>query len=196
MTLAWRLGVLASGERLQKQKELHMRHIIRAFAFVGVVVALALGGCATTDEAPQAESSASAPASHKKVRTRKAANAPAVAAYKQQVAERIYARNTQTFKGKLPPLLKSVVVLRVTLDEKGKATRVSVRRSNGYKHLERVALDSVRKAGPFPQPSAEVLAGGDSFSYLETWLFREDGKFQIRSLAEAQMGAEGVIARR
>ncbi|HLU77405.1 MAG TPA: energy transducer TonB [Burkholderiales bacterium] len=173
-----------------------MRSITRFLIFAGAAVALALGGCATTDQAQQTEVSASAPASKKKMRARRAANASAVAGYKQQVAKRIYARNPQTFKGKLPPLLKSVVVLRVTVDGNGKATKVSVRRSNGFKQLERVALDSVRKAGPLPRPSAEVLAGGDSFSYLETWLFREDGKFQIRSLAEAQMGAEGVVARR
>lgn len=170
---------------------------IKGIAPLAIAAALALGGCATSDDTQQPPRSASEQGTHKKTAKRKAApSAQAVAAYKEQIAQRIYERNNTTFKGKLPPLLKSVVVLNVTVDEDGKPTKLAVRRSNGFKHLERAALNSVRKAGPFPKPSAEVLAGGTSFTYLETWLFRDDGKFQIRTLAEPQMGAEGVIARR
>lgn len=172
-----------------------MQHF-KVLAPLVLVITLVLGGCASTDKASDTQTAASTSVTHKASKRKRAANAAAVATYKQQVAKRIYARNNQTFEGKLPPLLKSVVVLNVTVDESGKPIDVSVRRSNGFKKLERTAVNSVRKAGPYPRPSAKILAGERSFSYMETWLFRDDGKFQIRSLAEAQMGPEGVVARR
>ncbi|HEY9397293.1 MAG TPA: TonB family protein [Burkholderiales bacterium] len=158
---------------------------------------LVLVGCATTDEAPKSSTQGETPvakrSAHRGVSTPPSAS---LDAYKQQVAQRIYDTNSDTFSGLLPPMLKSVVVLDVTLDDRGKATRVVVRRSNGFKKLERVALDSVRKAGDFPEPSAKVLAGGKSVTYLETWLFRADGKFQIRSLVtEPQPGHEALAQR-
>jgi protein TonB len=159
---------------------------------------LVLVGCATTDEASKSSTQAETPAA-KRSAQRRASTHPSTAldTYKQQVAQRIYDTNSDTFSGLLPPMLKSIVVLNVTLDEKGKATRVALRRSNGFKKLERAALDSVRKAGDFPDPPAEVLAGNKSITYLETWLFRADGKFQIRSLVtEPQPGADGPLASR
>lgn len=157
---------------------------------------LVLFGCATTDEAPKSSTQAEAPVPQRSVQRKASAPSATLDAYKKQVAQRIYDTNPDTFSGLLPPILKSVVVLNVTVDEQGKATRVVVRRSNGFKKLERVALDSVRKAGDFPEPSAKVLAGGKSVTYLETWLFRADGKFQIRSLVTEPQPGHEAFARR
>jgi protein TonB len=83
-------------------------------------------------------------------------------------------------------MLKSVVVLDLTVDRDGNVVKATVRRSNGYKELESVALASVRRAGKLPAPSVAVHRGASTVTYLETWLFRADGRFQIRSLAEPQ----------
>jgi protein TonB len=123
-----------------------------------------------------------------------AAQAPAAAVvpaltlegYKKQAAKHIVAASPEAFDGKLPEILKSVVVIDLTVDREGKVVKATVRRSNGYKDLEATALESVRRAGRLPAPSLAVHRGAPTISYLETWLFRADGRFQIRSLAEPQ----------
>lgn len=106
--------------------------------------------------------------------------------YKKAVAECVALASPETFDDPLPEMLKSVVVLEVTIDRDGRLARVSVRRSNGYKMLENVALNSVRRAAPFPAPAWSVRRGDGSVNFLETFLFRDDGRFQIRSLVAAR----------
>ena len=52
--------------------------------------------------------------------------------YKQHAARRIVDTSEHTFNERLPDILKSVVVLDITVDHTGHPTRVVVRRSNGY----------------------------------------------------------------
>ena len=107
-------------------------------------------------------------------------------AYKAEVARHIYKSSAkETFDGAAPPLLKSIVVLEITIDARGGA-HARVVRSNGFKQLEARALQSVKRAGPLPRWSG---AGAKPVSYYETWLFRNDGRFQIRSIAPAQSSA-------
>jgi protein TonB len=106
-------------------------------------------------------------------------------AYKRELAQRILASNAaQTFAGKPPDILYAVVVLQFTVDRAGKVTALKTLRSR-HPPQERLALASVRAAAPLPAPPAALLRRG-TLEVAETWLFREDGKFQIRSLAEAQ----------
>ncbi len=100
------------------------------------------------------------------------------------VAQRIAGASAETFADPLPEVLRSIVVLEIRIDRNGVPQQVSVRRSNGIRALEQRAQESVRRAGPFDAPSAQLLRGG-SVNFLETFLFREDGRFQIRSLVEA-----------
>lgn len=81
-------------------------------------------------------------------------------------------------------MLKSVVVLSIVVDADGRLTRVRVLRGNGHHALEQLALQSVQAAAPLPRPGALVRRGVAEFN--ETWLFRDDGRFQLRSTAEAQ----------
>jgi protein TonB len=110
-------------------------------------------------------------------------------AYKQEAATRIVRRNGASIADALPPILVSVVVLDITVDRDGRPVIVTVRRSNGYRELEDAAIASVRRASPLPAPSPEVLGGAWSVSYVETWLLRSDGRFQVRSIAGVQPGA-------
>jgi len=79
-------------------------------------------------------------------------------------------------------MFKSIVVLDITIDREGKLSKVSVRRSNGYKALENRAMDSVKRAAPFLAPALTVRGRDGSVNFLETFLFRDDGRYQIRSL--------------
>jgi len=104
--------------------------------------------------------------------------------YKVEVAKRIASSSTDLFADPLPEMLKSVVVLDISIGRDGALQQVSLRRSNGIRNLEQRAEASVRKAAPFAAPGPEVLRGASSVRFLETFLFRDDGRFQIRSLVE------------
>lgn len=114
-----------------------------------------------------------------------AAAAGALDAYKADVARHITRANAaHVYGGAPPPMLKSIVVLQITVDAKGRA-HARVFRSNGFRELEARALQSVKRASPLPAWSG---ARGRPVRYLETWLFRADGRFQIRSIAQPQAG--------
>ena len=57
--------------------------------------------------------------------------------------------------------------------------------SNGYPELESRALESVARAAPFAAPAPGLLEDAASVTFLETFLFRDDECFEIRSLAAA-----------
>jgi protein TonB len=165
---------------------------LRPLALAAAAFATLVAGCASVSQ-PPSERTAAGPAAE-------AAAAPALPSvtldgYKRLAARKIVAVHPASFEGDLPPMLKSVVVLDITVDRDGKVVRASVRRSNGYKDLEQTALESVRKAAPLPAPSVAVHRGATTVSYVETWLFRADGRFQIRSLAEPQKVVAGPDAK-
>jgi protein TonB len=147
----------------------------------GVIVAILLASCA---EAPKPPPVAVAPAPPPETRAPVAPALPALTldGYKKLVATRIAQSNQELLAGSLPQMLKSVVVLSITVDRDGGLAQVSVRRSNGFKALEQRAMDSVRRAAPFTAPNLVARRGDESLSFLETFLFRDDGRFQVRSL--------------
>ncbi len=163
-------------------------------------LALAVGACGTqpasvdpkqtvptvTGETPVAEAKDAAAGRAPEAEPPRESAARTVDGYKRDAARRLYFRNTALlYDGLPPPLLKSIVVLSIRVDAQGKPQRVAVMRSNGFKELEQRAMKSVHDAAPLPVPHAAVLKRG-SLEFYETWLFRDDGRFQIRSLAEAQ----------
>ncbi|HTO49775.1 MAG TPA: TonB family protein [Burkholderiales bacterium] len=112
--------------------------------------------------------------------------------YKKQAAGYIIGFSKSELATSLPPILKSVVVLDITVDAQGNVTRAAVWRSNGYEDLERIALASVKRAGRLPAPSPEVLKGQESVRYLETWLFRHDGRYHLRSVVPADLPTDEI----
>jgi protein TonB len=107
--------------------------------------------------------------------------------YQKEIATAIVRGSAeQTFTGKLPPLLRSVVVLQVSIDSKGMPERVTMFRSNGFAELEKTAITAVYRAAPYPIPGRSLLAGHSSITYTESFLFRNDGRFQVRTVAEQQ----------
>jgi|ERR1043165_6708815 len=73
-------------------------------------------------------------------------------------------------------MLKSVVILELQISADGALLAASLVRSNGHPELAQVALDSVKAAAPFAPPESGQV------QFLETFLFRQDGCFLIRSL--------------
>jgi protein TonB len=111
----------------------------------------------------------------------------AVDGYKRDLAQRITQVNSsKVYSGRPQALLRSVVVLRYVVDADGSLVRSEIMRSNGDHETEATALASLRSASPFPKPAAHLLRRG-RLELSETWLFNNDGRFQLRTLAEAQM---------
>ena len=106
--------------------------------------------------------------------------------YRKHVAERVAQASPLVFADPLPKMLKSIVVVDITIERDGRLSAVSIRRSNGYKDLENAAMNSVKNAGPFSAPPASMRRKDGSANFLETFLFRDDGRFQVRTLAGVQ----------
>ena len=102
--------------------------------------------------------------------------------YKKEIAQHVAHSSPALFHEPLPKVLKSIVIVDVTIGHDGRLSHVAIQRSNGFKHLELVAMNSVRQAAPFPAPERRIQRRDGSVNFLETFLFRDDGRFQIRSL--------------
>ncbi len=110
--------------------------------------------------------------------------AASLEAYKKDFAQRIMQTSPEVFGEALPQVFKSIVVVEVTIDRDGRLAGVLVSRSNGYRELEKVALASVRRAAPFTAPARHFARHDGSVRFLETFLFRDDGRFRVRTFAE------------
>ncbi|MDQ9171696.1 energy transducer TonB [Oxalobacteraceae bacterium R-40] len=117
----------------------------------------------------------------------RAAIAVARQQYKQDVAEWIGKTSTAKMHQERPQaLLRSVVVLKFSVNAQGKVVKSSVRRSNRDREAEEAAMASLKEASPLPKPPAILVRHGPVEMH-ETWLFNKDGRFQIRSTAQKQM---------
>jgi protein TonB len=161
--------------------------------------AVTLAGCAPQPgtQAPPPEPRAEQPARETPSAGEPKAEAPSLAAprpktptdlYKEDVARHVSAKNSaRVYAGAPPHFLRSVVVVQVTVDRQGSVTGVRTLRSNGYADLEQAAHRSVKAAAPLPAPPATLVRAG-TFEFSETWLFRDDGRFQLRTLADGTQG--------
>ncbi|MGH8808889.1 MAG: hypothetical protein ACREX0_13520 [Noviherbaspirillum sp.] len=153
-----------------------------------LVAAGILAGCAS----PTTETSAGRPA--KADRADKAefwgdasSNAGTVDAYKRELAHRISQVNaSKVYGGRPQALLRSVVVLRYAVDARGNLMHSEIQRSNRDRETEATALATLRNSAPFPKPAAHLLRRGQ-LEMSETWLFNNDGRFQLRTIALPQM---------
>ena len=107
--------------------------------------------------------------------------------YKRDLAYRIVAVNsTRVYTGRPQALLRAVIVVKFYVDADGKLVRSEIIRTNKDLAAEAAALSSVRSAAPFPKPESHLLRKGQ-VEVSESWLFNDDGRFQLRSIADAQM---------
>jgi len=154
------------------------------------ILAAALAACgAPTPPAPEAPPPApqAAPAAPppQVAAARPAAPLSPLDRYKRELAHEIMKKSAaKTYDGVPPHFLRAVVVLQFTVDAKGAVTGIKTLRTRDAE-LAGVATQSVRAAAPFPAPPRELLRRGQ-LEVAETWLFRDDGRFQVRSLAAPQ----------
>jgi TonB family protein len=120
-------------------------------------------------------------------RTYETASPRSLADWKRNAAERIHAANRSlVYTGAPPNPLRAVVVVEMTVAADGQVRRAELLRAPTHaKDLGAVALKAVNAASPLPAPPKALVAQG-AMKTTETWLFRDDGQFQLRSLALAQ----------
>lgn len=107
--------------------------------------------------------------------------------YKTDLAQRISRVNsTKVHVDRPQALLRSVIVICFTVSSDGSLLRSDVVRTNRDKASETTALATLRSTAPFPKPPPALLRNG-KVEVSETWLFNNDGRFQLRSVAQQQM---------
>ena len=107
--------------------------------------------------------------------------------YKRELGQRIVEVNSiNVYVTRPQALLHAVIVVRFVVDAQGGLVRSEVSRGHSDKTMELAALKALRNTAPFPKPPPALLTNG-RLELSETWLFNDDGKFQIRSVAQPQM---------
>lgn len=107
--------------------------------------------------------------------------------YKQDLANRISQVNsTKVYIDRPQALLRSVIVVKYQVDGNGNLVGSEIFRSNRDRETETTALASLRNTAPFPKPAPHLLRHG-RVDIMESWLFNNDGRFQLRTIALPQM---------
>lgn len=158
--------------------------------WTGLAAALLIAGCsappapplAPAVPAPRAATPATPP-------TSKPDRPQSEADWRRALAQHILTVNRErVFEGRPPHPLKAVVVLDLEVGADGRIRNASVMRAPKHaRELGTVAVRTVHAAAPLPPPPRALLRGSSSVRFTETWLFREDDRFQIRTLAQEQL---------
>jgi protein TonB len=110
--------------------------------------------------------------------------------YREAIARRIVERNPSYVQKRRPQaMLRSLVVVAFVVNRDGKVVSSSVYRTNGDDEAEATALATLRRASPLPPPPPKLLNRLGQVEMMEDWLFNDDGKFQLRTLAMPQAQA-------
>lgn len=103
-------------------------------------------------------------------------------AYKKDFAEHVYkAYPMRIYRGKLPPLLYSVMLTETKLDAQGNVVDVAVIRKPAVDAVAPFIVQLIKRAAPFPAPAKMGEA-----SVMEIWLVDKSGAFQVDTLTEGQ----------
>jgi protein TonB len=110
--------------------------------------------------------------------------------YKRDLARRISEMSASSVYSERPQaLLRSVIVIKYVVADDGRLLRADFLRSNHDRAAEASAMQSLRNAAPFPKPLPHLPTNG-KIEIMETWLFNDDGRFQLRTVALPQKGDE------
>ncbi len=104
--------------------------------------------------------------------------------YRIDAARHIYAAYPmRVYRGKVPPLIYSVMVVETEIDATGKVLSVNTVRKPAADEVEPWVVAMIRRASPFPAPAR--ISGG-TVRYLDIWLVDKSGLFQVDTLTEGQ----------
>ncbi len=160
---------------------------------LGALLCSLLFGCGTAPERPPApvEPKPSAPITAPPPAVKGPArysNARTLEEYKREVANIILEANPNLrFTGPVPPMLRSVTIVKLIINNHGHTDGTSIIRSAGLPEFDQVVMQSIRAASPLPAPRAELLNKQGGVEYTETWLMRDDRRFQLRSASAPQV---------
>lgn len=102
--------------------------------------------------------------------------------YRIDAARHIYAAYPKrVFRGKLPPLLYSVMIVETEIDGAGQVTSVNVVRRPAVAEVAPFVTELIKRAAPFPVP-----AKLGTVRYVDIWLVDKTGLFQVDTLTEGQ----------
>ena len=104
--------------------------------------------------------------------------------YRIDAARHIYAAYPmRVYRGKVPPLIYSVMVVETEIDAAGQVLNVNVVRKPAADEVAPWVVAMIRRAAPFPPP---VRMAGGRVSYIDIWLVDKSGLFQVDTLTEGQ----------
>lgn len=102
--------------------------------------------------------------------------------YKKDFATHVYkAYPMRIYRGKLPPLLYSVMLTETKLDAQGNVVDVSVIRRPAVDAVAPFIVQLIKRASPYPAPAKMGEA-----TIMEIWLVDKSGAFQVDTLTEGQ----------
>ena len=127
-------------------------------------------------------------------------SARSVAQYEREIAARVQSASAgEVYPGHPQFFLRAVIVYQLQIDAEGRLVRTTLFRApdrRGSAQLVRRALASAKRAAPFDRPSPELLGGSRTVALMETWLFNDDGRFQLRAVARSQQTADEALGHR
>jgi len=103
--------------------------------------------------------------------------------YRRHAARHIYQRlPDRIYKGKLPPMLKAVVVVDIHIEPSGQVGHIDwVRVPKHSPEVKKDIEQAINQSAPFPAPS-----NFKRVRYTDTWLWHKSGRFQLDTLTEGQ----------
>ena len=102
-------------------------------------------------------------------------------------AQRVYEDSRADINMDAPqPMLRAVVVLRVRLNELGHWAAEVMRENDVEPELTRKALASVEHLGMAAEASSPLAEQLHREGFVEVWLFQNDGRFALKTLALPQ----------
>ena len=103
--------------------------------------------------------------------------------YRIDAARHLYAAYPmRIYRGKLPPLLFSVMIVETEIDATGQVVNVNVVRKPAAAEVAPWVVALIKRISPFPAPAK--IAGG--VRYTDIWLVDKSGLFQLDTLTEGQ----------
>lgn len=104
--------------------------------------------------------------------------------YRIDAARHIYsAYPMRVYRGKVPPLIYSVMVVETEIDASGTVRDIKVVRKPAADEVAPWVMAMIRRAAPFPAPERMKDA---TVKYLDIWLVDKSGLFQVDTLTEGQ----------
>ena len=104
--------------------------------------------------------------------------------YRIDAARHIYAAYPmRVYRGKVPPLIYSVMMVETEIDATGQVLSVTVVRKPAADEVAPWVVAMIRRAAPFPPPARMA---GNKVSYTDIWLVDKSGLFQVDTLTEGQ----------